>query len=333
MSEFDQGRRDLIFGGAGALMLLLSGCVADYPKSSTPIVPTPDVYRGPVEGLNGKILLGRARLNGILDALDQTKYPFFQKLVVDLRTVTTKGGRLEGLPTWVNRDTFPLAITQSNEGATSYAHFSPSWNEDQVGDFKFVEPGEEPIDGWEFDKLNMGIHLATPSNVRERGRIAEGFYLLKEYVGLMCGIRMGLEFYDTIRNFNLGTFSEINGQPITDRDRLKRLGRAAFFAFAGNPESDTWKVLDSLPAFLVAPGVEHAVSRGNLTNNSRGVGFFFQTIGIFQENRVAYDTIVDFINRWVKEDGLLPPAGITDKSFGEPLFAPLWTLNRRMYRT
>lgn len=324
----DEGRRNFL-KIAVASPLLFAACTSSRPQSpeSRGETPTsvlgperPSIYDGPIIDLKGKPFIEEVRLSNILDTLSNSPSPLLKKVAADIKRLHSSSQNPTEFPSWISNST-PLVIT-NNLDTTSTAAYAYTLNENPDTNFKVTGVGTFK----ELGQSAYGIHLGSGEALRSSGAFAEGLFLAKEYISSMLLYRMCLEYYDYLQDGNLAQITDMQNQPITDKNRQQRIGSALFFNSIKNHSSNAWKIADGFPVLMVSAAVVDLVIARQMSGTINGLGPFYAGANILDKDRQTLTQVRQINNKWVSTNNLLLPEGTTNIIERNPVDSTIYNL-------
>lgn len=260
-------------------------------------------YRGAVRPLKERPLINPERLKGIFRALFETGHPFVGKITLDMDRVMTSKFRPEDFPSFV-RYSSPIPVTYDPE----FPSLPAVWrrlNADKESRFKF-KTGKFENEYLQMQVLAMGINVAPSGLEGEGGLLAEGLSLLSSYAAHMVGLRSSLEYWDIVKNYELGQFTAMDGGAIGETMKFT-VGTSAYYQQMLNGTSDFWKVFQTFPLFLAGSVSAGLVRSGKLPEKLEELRVLNTASEHLKENQQAEGVVARLMSQWTNQGTFLPP--------------------------
>ena len=316
-------RREFLERAVVALPMAVMAC---GPRSITPEIFT----RADQGRLTPYPEIQRDHLDHLLEALYSSGVPLYRQLGEHLKTATSSSARPKDIPNWVTPDSFPLKVVVSQETLSTLQLISSTKGEES--EFLVEHTNGPTIKYYEIDYLRIQrITLGLPPHLKVEGYLPQALYLAKEYLSFIVKLRMALDAYDAVPP-SMVTIKDKLGQPVTDRE--KQVAYGAAFALIQAQERSTyfWKGPDSLSIFMLADGIIPAVRGGKLPQQSTTMKYFYIARNIMTDKKELDTLLADYNKQWVAKGTVLPPQGLGQKVFAEPLFSAIGLLHKTMYQ-
>lgn len=328
-----------IISGVG-LVSVITSCTPDSQVPPTPQLPPtkPHTLQRGAESIIGEIRnsepgaeVNRDYLRQLLESLRNSGVPLYQMLGEQIGVATSVSSRPLGFPSWLTDDSFPLKVTVNEQNQSVLETGGEMKGEES--EF-IVEHQDGPITKYnELDYFRVKrIRLGLPAHIRADGALAQALFLAKEYLSLIIKIRFALDAYEVYQPRYV-TFKDKSGQPVVDREKQILYGVTFALYQSTQTGNHTWKTMDSLPVYLLSEGLSSAVQGGKIPQAPLSLLSFVKANNHLMdpEQKEVRAAIAQINKGWVAEGTVLPPAGLGQKAFDEPLFSAIQALDTMLY--
>jgi hypothetical protein len=278
-------------------------------------VSTVKKYDGPIKQYKGLETIPDRSFDILTKALDDAGHPILDKVANGLRELRSATSRPAEFPSWVDGETFPFTFVQDNTPISS-----ASFQIVEMSNTKFMIPAMGVIDGQEgIDRLLIGIKLGLKNTPISGEPLLSAILLAKEYLSVLHGIAFNEEFFDIVRNqYPEAIFTDLTGQPITDREQQKSIGRRFLYNNAQDASSSTWKIFDGYSILKLGPVLRDLVAAGKLKNTNPLRPFVLAANLVTQSTPEFQRDLFESLESWRTKNGYTFSEATAAKAFTTP---------------
>lgn len=286
-------------------------------------------YDGPINAFKGLEYVPRNSILKMTETLENSGHPILGKIAKGVRILHNAQTRPQEFPEWIDERSFPFAVVQdnSNHFTTEFQVSKPS-----QASVKFVIPSvgaTEPQEG--IDKMLVGIKLGLRDTPLSGDLFQPALLLAKEYLTLLHLVAFNEEFYDITKSLHPGVLIlDPSGREITDRSKQKAVGRRLLLNNLSEKSSAYWKVADGFSMLTLGTVLRDLVASGKIKNYGKIRSIVLAANLVTNSSVELQRDLFGFMESWRLKDGFIFPAGTAAKTFDEPYFSTVISLENQI---
>lgn len=314
-----RNRRLLITGvaagtaiGLGVLAAVTSPSIARFINRQGLIQETEQaraasgrVFEGRNPHLKGARYLDSGSLIDFITALQDTQHPFLVKLSRDITQISRPEPHPEFTSMAKIATPSPFSILET-PSKTSTVSVMPLYKREDPNTVNFVSPdGTSQVKL--IEEVEYSITVGRDSIFKQSSSLAQGLFLAKETISLAMEIAYERDYWKLVEDLKLGSFTQIDGTPITETQAKQEAGASLFHFEMTDSSSLTWKSIDALPILLLGSIAKGLAQRKLFAKqDDRILGPFQNAESLISKDIALSDQVRRFIQTWNQEGTFIP---------------------------
>lgn len=272
-------------------------------------------YAGPNSTLQGEKYLPSDLLVNYVQALQNTKHPFLNKIARDIVVISGPQPHPELSSLVAVGTSAPLPILETNS-TTSTVSSAPRYTSETA---TYVE-GNDRKDFRIIESMESVITIGTKPPFKDASTLGQSLFLAKEMLSLAMIMSYERDYASLLEGFGSGKFLHSDGSRITDPTFKQRAGASLFHDQLTNDTSSTWKSVDALPILLLGVVGRELSSKRLFSKKDDNV------LGGFSDNEVRLqpatrEQLSRFMDQWTRSNTLLLNNNLVRESASGALLA------------
>jgi len=277
-------------------------------------------YEGPNLTIQGVKFLDSGTLVELITALKDTQHPFLAKIAGDVALLSLQQPHpeLPELATTATSSPLPILETESRVSTVS----SQSLYQTEAPSFaKFTTPYEPDTLAFPLVRsVEYAITIGRDCEFKVASYLAQSFFLAKELLSLSLQMAYERDYWKLVQDLRMGTLLNHQNQPVSEQEKRK-VGSSLFYNQLGDPNSTTWKSIDSLPVILLGNVGKEIAAKGIFSKKDDTItGIFSNSSGEISKDSQLNTQVSQFVNRWTASGLLLPTYDLVKESAQGKLF-------------